>query len=303
MPAPVQLVDSHQHVCWHGRDARGLVADMDAHGIAYAWLLTWLIGPRDEQPEYHEFLNPARHGPNDANPGITLAEIVSAVERFPDRFVPGYCPHPEWRNAPQLLEAAHRMHGVRVCGEWKFRMLIDDPRCLEIFHTAGRLGMPVVIHLDVPYLADATGRRVYQPKWYGGTIDNLSRALAACPETVFVGHAPGFWREISGDADTQSAVYSDGPIAPGGRLHELFARHPNLRADLSASSALRALRRDARHAEDFLTRYADRLLFGRDIYGTLLHEFLASLPLPDDVVQAIYWRNAERLVAPPQRIS
>lgn len=35
------LIDSHQHVFWHGRDDVGLVADLDAHGIEKAWLLTW----------------------------------------------------------------------------------------------------------------------------------------------------------------------------------------------------------------------------------------------------------------------
>jgi len=296
MAAPSLIIDSHQHVCWHGRDARGLVADLDAHGISRAWLLTWLVGPREEHPEYHAVLNPALHGPADTNPGITLAEVLAAVAAFPGRFVPGFCPHPEWRHAPQLLEAAHAMHGVRVCGEWKFRMLIDDPRCLEIFRTAGRLGMPVVLHLDAPYLATAAGGRAYQQKWYGGTVDNLERTLQSCPDTTFIGHAPGFWREISGDAAAEPAVYSDGPVTPGGRLHRLLDAYGNLAADLSASSALRALRRGPGHAEEFLTRYSRRLLFGRDIYGTQLHDFLQTLDLSPETRDDIYWRNAERLV-------
>ena len=46
---------------------------------------------------------------------------------------------------------------------------------------------------DVPYLPDPqTGRPVYQRSWYGGTIENLERALRSCPETRFIGHAPGF---------------------------------------------------------------------------------------------------------------
>ena len=35
------LIDSHQHVFWHYRNDADLVADMDAHGIDLAWLLTW----------------------------------------------------------------------------------------------------------------------------------------------------------------------------------------------------------------------------------------------------------------------
>ena len=35
------LIDSHQHVFWHGRDDAGLVADLDEFGIDFAWLLSW----------------------------------------------------------------------------------------------------------------------------------------------------------------------------------------------------------------------------------------------------------------------
>lgn len=299
-PAEFKIVDSHQHVNWHRRDLAQLIADLDGHGIAYAWLLTWLIGAAEEWTDYHAVLNPALHRQDDTHPGVTLPEILAAKAAFPSRFVVGYCPNPVWRNAPALLEAAHAMHGARVCGEWKFRMLIDDPRSLEIFRMAGRLKMPVVLHLDVPYLAGPGGGPVFQAKWYGGTVENLARALEACPETTFIGHAPGFWREISGDAGSDPALYPKGPLVPGGRLSEMFQRYPNLMADLSAGSGLSALKRDPAQALDWMQRFADRLLFARDIYGAALHEFLQTLPLPLAVRENIYWRNAERLVpAPP----
>ena len=44
------LIDSHQHVCWHGRDVRCLIADMDEHGIDKVWILTWEIPPTDRCP-------------------------------------------------------------------------------------------------------------------------------------------------------------------------------------------------------------------------------------------------------------
>jgi len=179
--------------------------------------------------------------------------------------VVGYCPQPLLPEAPRLLEAAYHIHRVRVCGEWKFRILFDDPRCLEVYHKAGQLGCPVVLHLDVPYLPDPqTGRPVYQRSWYGGTIENLERALRSCPETRFIGHAPGFWREISGDAAADPSVYPAGPVREGGRLAPLFEQYPNLYADLSAGSALGALKRDPAHDRAFLCRFSDRLLFGRD---------------------------------------
>jgi predicted TIM-barrel fold metal-dependent hydrolase len=301
MPAPSRLVDSHQHCRWHQRDEHGLVADMDAHGIAYAWLLTWQLGREDQAPEYNHALNPALFAPDGTHPGIPLSELLATRAAYPDRFVLGFCPHPTWTDAPGILEAAYRMHGVRVCGEWKFRLPFDDPRCLAIFQRAGQLGLPVVLHLDVPWLPAASGQgRVYQPLWYGGTVAALDRALTLCPDTIFIGHAPGFWREISGDADRSATPYPTGPVTPGGRLEDLFARHPHLHADLSAGSGHSALARDPAHAVDFLTRHADRLLFGRDYYGTQLHDFLQTLPLASEVIEKIYWQNAERLVPPPR---
>lgn len=301
MPSPTKLVDSHQHVRWHQRDEHGLIADMDAHGIAYAWLLSWQVGREDQAPEYNYALNPVHFAPDGTHPGIPLSDLLDTKRQYPDRFVVGFCPHPSWAQAPRILEAAHNIHGVRVCGEWKFRVPFDDPRCLEIFRKAGELKMPVVLHLDVPHLPDpSTGRPAFQPLWYGGRVDALERTLQACPDTIFIGHAPGFWREISGDADTDTKQYPDGPVTPGGRLHGLFDTYPNLYADLSAGSGRTALARDPAHAISFITRFADRLLFGRDYYGTELHAFLSTLDLPAAVVEKIYWQNAERLVAPPQ---
>ncbi len=300
MPAPSRLVDSHQHVRWHQRDEHALVADLDAHGIDYAWLLTWNLGPAEQSPDHAAYLNPALTLPDGTHPGIPLAELLAVRALFPRRFVVGFCPHPLWPNAPALLESACRMHDLRVCGEWKFRVPFDDPRSLAIFHMAGKLKLPVVLHLDVPWLPHpATGEHTFQPSWYGGSIDRLERALQECPATTFVGHAPGFWREISGDADRAADPYPSGSVTPGGRLQRLLDTYPNLVADLSAGSGRNALARDPRHAVQFLTRYADRLLFGRDYYGQELHTFLQTLPLPAEVVEKIYWKNAERLVARP----
>lgn len=296
MSKPSRIIDTHQHVFWHNKDDRGLIADMDAHAIEYAWLLSWEIPPAEDNHQYHAVLNPLNVRPDGTHAGITLRDLITARDRYPKRFVLGYCPHPAVGNAPALLRAAVGIHGVKVCGEWKFRIPFDDPRCLELYRVAGELKLPVVLHLDVPYLVNKEGKRTYQPLWYGGTVENLERALQACPETIFIGHAPGFWREISGDASTATGAYPDGPVKPGGRLYELFDHCPNLWADLSAGSALTALRRDPKNAVQLLTRYQDRLLFARDFYGQDLHQFLQTLDLSAEITEKIYHRNAEKLV-------
>ncbi len=293
----LKLIDSHQHVFWHGRDDVGLIADMDAHNIEKAWLLTW-----DEPGADTNNINMAVMDPRFKQLGSreTMAPLHNVIEisrRYPERFIPGYCPNPLDPQAVSKLAAAVDILGVRVCGEWKFSLHIDDPRCIELFRFAGTRGLPVVLHLDVPYLPPKGGKFVGEGMWKGGSVDNLVRTLEACPTTNFIGHAPGFWREMSGEADTYPVAYLKAPLAPGGRLPNIFEAHENLYADLSAGSALRALRAAEDEARAFITRFEDRLLFGRDYYGTELFDFLSGLDLPETTWQKIGRGNAEKLLA------
>ena len=301
MKTPARIIDTHQHVFWWNRDDAGLIADMDDHRIEYAWLLTWEIAPDEHAPHYTKALNPTRVRADGTLEGIPLEDLLVAKNHYPDRFVLGFCPHPLRGDAADRLKAAAGMYDVKVCGEWKFRVPFDDPRCIRLFRQAGELGLPVVLHLDVPFLPDENGKPAYYDLWYGGTVDNLERALVACPETTFIGHAPGFWREISADADTAHDVYPKGPVQAPGRIHRLLEKYDNLSADLSAGSARFALERDPDHAKKFLKDFSKKLLFARDYYGQELHDFLSTLNLDAETVADIYWRNAEKLVPAPQK--
>ena len=39
--SPLQWIDSHMHVDYHGLDAAAVVAEMDRFQIERAWILTW----------------------------------------------------------------------------------------------------------------------------------------------------------------------------------------------------------------------------------------------------------------------
>lgn len=297
MGKPTRIIDFHQHVFWHGRDDAGLAGNLDEHGIEKAVLLSWDVTELELTQAYENVFNPVHARAGGRVPGLPLSDVVRAVRRYPDRFIAGYCPHPLGPHAIEHLEAAIRMHQVRVCGEWKACVLLDDPRCLNLFRFCGRQHLPVVFHIDVPYRPDAqTGRPTFCKEWYGGTMDNVERAVAACPETVFVGHGPGFWRYISGDAEAAPEGYPSGKVAPGGALIRVLDACPNLCADLSAGSGRNALQRDLEHAREFLLKYHRRLLFGRDDYDGMLHQFLQSLELPQEAAENIYHANAERLL-------
>ena len=85
-------------------------------------------------------------------------------------------------------------------------------------------------------------------------------------------------------------------MVPGGAVGRLLDAYPNLGCDLSAGSGRNALARDLDHARQFVAKYQDRLLFGRDTYDGQLHETLGSLDLAPEVTEAIYHANAERLL-------
>jgi predicted TIM-barrel fold metal-dependent hydrolase len=291
-----KIIDAHQHVFWHGRDDHGLVRDMDEHGIGVAWLLTaGALTPQDFHV-FREAFNPINVLPDGSSCGATLNDALKAREHYPDRFVLGFCPSPYQTEACSILRAAVKMYDVRVCGEWKFRILVDDPRCINLFRTAGQLGLPVIIHLDVPFRPDDKGKAMYDALWFGGTVENLERAVKACPNTVFVGHGPGFWREISSNAGKGRGVYPKGPLTGPGGAVKILSKYPNVWADLSANSCLNALKRNLNFTRRFLKRFSTRVLFGRDSYGRDLFRFLVSLKLSRPLLENIFYKNAERLM-------
>jgi len=125
----------------------------------------------------------------------------------------------------------------------------------------------------------------------------MEAPLRLCPHTQFLGHAPGFWREISADADQEPQAYPAGkPIVGRGRILEYLDKFPNLNCDLSANSGLTALSRDLDFTRKFLTDYQDRVLFARDQYNNKLYDLLVSLNLPDAVLAKILAGNALRVV-------
>ena len=293
----MRIIDSHNHVYYHQLDPAGVVGELDEFGIERCWVLTWNLPPAEDVPGSHGTFNPRNFRTDGTHAGSNLDDVIEACRAFPDRFVGGFCPCPAEGSAAERLQAAHEFYGVRVCGEWSYRMLLDDPRALELFWKAGQLHMPVVLHLDVPFLPGLDGgRRRYQTNWYGGGAEPLERALKECPETVFVGHAPGFWRSISGDEASETETYPRGPITPGGQVIRLLDSYPNLWADLSAGSGLGAMQRDEAHARRFIEMYQDRLLFGRDAPGDALRTWLLGLNLDQAVLRKLFHENAERLL-------
>ena len=283
------IIDAHNHPDWHGHDLTRFLENMAAHHIDKTWLLTW-IAPKDEYPPlYYASMPVAPDGP------IPFARALHYKEAAPEKFVLGYAPDPRRADAIDRLQAAVDIHGVQVYGELKLRMMYDSPDALRLFHFCGRRGLPVVVHIDYPI---PTGRDYPRPHWwYGGGIEAFERAVEACPETTFIGHAPGFWAHISADGQAESVAYPEGEVVPGGALVRMFRTYPNLYADLSANSARNALSRDPAFGRAFILDFQDRLLFGRDCFDGGLETLLETFDLPGDVLAKIHATNAQRLLA------
>lgn len=282
------IIDAHQHVNWLGHNIDKIIENMDQHGIDRSWLLTW-EGPEEERDlYYYRVSDPCR-----AN--MPLKDIIEACRRYPERFIPGYAPDPRDPKSLNRLEAAVELYDVKIYGEWKYRLPVDSPECITMFRLCGKLNLPVIIHLDVPFLPPVDLNKPFQ-LWYGGTIENFVRALQACPDTIFLGHGPGFWRYLSGDGDTHPEIYPQGEWLSGGKLVPILRRYPNLWCDLSAGSAKYALSRNENFAKEIMEEFQDRLLFARDQFDSMMYDFLISLSLKNTVLEKILAKNAQRLV-------
>jgi predicted TIM-barrel fold metal-dependent hydrolase len=289
-----RIIDAHNHPDWHGHDLQGMLANMDRYGISKTWLLSWEAPPSEYSPGmYGRSTHGALFGCGAGGP-IGFARCLSYSERAPNRFVLGHAPDPRLPDAVDRLAAAIDIYGVRVCGEVKLRAMYDNPDFLRLFRFCGERELPVVVHIDYPLPCGVEHPR--PDYWYGGGIEAFERALRECPKTTFLGHAPGFWSHISGDGKHAEQAYPEGPVVAGGRVPELMRACPNLYGDLSAGSALNALRRDREFGREFVLEFQDRLVFGRDSFDNRHVEYLESLELPGPVLDKILFENAQRLV-------
>lgn len=283
------IIDSHNHPEWHGYNLEKFLRNMEQYRIDKTWLLSWECPQREYDPNYYKMTPEfGEYGP------IPFTRCVAFAERRPEKFVLGYAPDPRRPEAIDVLQAAIDLYGVRIYGELKLRMMYDDLDAIRMFRFCGRKNLPVVVHIDYEF---STGTNYPRPNWwYGGGIDSFERAVKACPETIFIGHSPGFWAHLSNDDQYDKVAYPSGNIVPGGKVMQMLDLYPNLYCDISAGSGLNALTRDPAFAKPFLVEYQDRLLYGRDCFDNNHQMFLDQLGLDEAVLQKIYAQNALKLV-------
>lgn len=197
---------------------------------------------------------------------------------------------------------------------------IDDERLDPIWQTAAALDLPVTIHVADPvaFFWDLDGENERweelqaHPDWhfpaskfpsFDTILGSLANLVTRHAGTTFIGAHVGCYAEN----------------LPW--VGELLDRCPNFYVDIAAR--IPELGRQPYKARKFFLQYADRILFGTDMspdvdYYRIYYRFLESddeyfnydkeeppgsgrwriygLYLPDDVLEKVYWRNAQRVI-------
>jgi predicted TIM-barrel fold metal-dependent hydrolase len=190
--------------------------------------------------------------------------------------------------------------GCRGIGEMTANVPFDDPRLTRLCQQCGAAGLPVVFHVTGP------GPGVYGV-WDEPGAPRMQRLLEAAPDTVIVGHGPGFWAEISAPLTVQDKfIYPVGKVEHEGSLPRLLRSFPNLYADISANSGFNALTRDPDYGPRFLEEFQDRIVFGTDVcyegpenrrpHLGMLRDLVQKNRISKPAFEKIAGGNAERLL-------
>lgn len=270
-----------------------LIARLDEEGIDKAVLLPWPASPEGLQ------------FPGLFQPQPDVLSQIGEGQRYPDRIIPFGNVDPRWggntakTDFSWLFERFVQMGCVGI-GEIGANLPYDDPRVVNLFRQCGEWRFPVTIH------ATGAGEGQY------GLIDepgspHLLNLLRQAPDTIIIGHGPGFWAQISADATAADLLgYPKGAIRGEGMVQKLLRDFPNMYADISAHSGYNALTRDPEYGVRFLNEFQDKLLFGTDVcfsdeggrmpHLNYLKQRLSAGDISQEVYDKITYRNATKVL-------
>jgi predicted TIM-barrel fold metal-dependent hydrolase len=184
----------------------------------------------------------------------TEAHAKEEMAKRPGRFQYSVAMDPARAEAVETLRQSVK-GGAKGFGEMKSPAKADGPEMMRIYDLAQELGVPVTIHFaDFPQFAGDTS--------YNEGITRFEAVLKKYPKVTFIGHADGFWANVS--AEVVPTAYPTGPVKPGGITDKLLRDYGNLYGDMSANSCRNALGRDPEFMRGFLERHQNKLMFGSD---------------------------------------
>ncbi|MEL6671002.1 MAG: amidohydrolase family protein [Bacteroidota bacterium] len=311
--AKYPFIDVHSHQ-WNmpKKDLHKLAAEMDSLNMG---VMINLSGRGWGDPEYLK------------------ASIENIEENQPDRFILftnirfEAIDDPNWSEltAKQIeLDVKAGAKGLKIYKNLGMtakdkagnRIAVDDPRLDPVWAKCGELGVPVLIHTGEP-AAFWKPRDKYNERWlelkqkpgrYRDPQTNISweelmaeqhRMFRKHPNTIFINAHLGWFAN-----DLQF-------------FGKLLDEIPNMYSEIGA--VLAELGRQPRAAREFLIKYQDRILFGKDSYRPIefpvyfrvletadeyfdyyrkRHAFwkMYGLDLPDEVLKKIYYKNALKII-------
>lgn len=224
------VIDIHQHTDYSGRSHEELIAHQRKLGVTHTILL----------PAGRFFGLDANCGGNES--------VEALAKKMPEEYSYFANEVPYLSEAREEIARYLKQGGIGI-GEQKFTVESDSRAVQILAEIAQEFAVPVLLHFQF-------GR-------YNTSYARFGKILEKYPKVNFIGHAQTFWANIDAKCD-QVTLYPKGPVTAGGLTDRYLAEHPNFFADLSAGSALNALRRDEVHAREFLTRHESKLLYGSD---------------------------------------
>ena len=274
-----RYIDMHTHLgqTWNSTEtlsAEVMLRWMDFTGIEKAVVLP-LVSP--ESSSYP----------------LTTDFVLATTRSYRDRLIP-FCsidPRTSYRGGEKgLVEMLKRYQdaGARGFGEHKPGVAVDDPRNMTIYAACGEVKLPLLFHLDNKRNIDKPG------------LPGLENAIRQHPQCTFIGHGPGWWASISGDASDLGG-YPKGRTTPGGAIDRLMDTYDNIYGELSAGSGANSINRDLEFGHKFLVRRQDRIMFGTDYLAPQqsipqFELFEQKLQLPAIVAAKILRDNARRVL-------
>jgi predicted TIM-barrel fold metal-dependent hydrolase len=148
----------------------------------------------------------------------------------------------------------YKERGCKGLGEVLVALYVDHPLMQKMYEICGELGLPIIFDLSRTTCLDEIG------------LPRFENMIKKFPKTIFIGHGPHFWAEISSDVKEEDfSGYPKGKIKKGGAVEKLLSKYPNACADLSAGSGYNAISRDPEFGYWFLNEFQDKLFFGTDI--------------------------------------
>ncbi len=295
------IIDIHTHITFErfpefstllGREpftADILLKRMDMEGIDKSVLLPLI------HPECLDFYGASGN-----------QECLEAARKHPDRFIafcnidPRSMMNTDDNEIMRLIKVYQEL-GCKGIGEMCASLWVDDISYQRLFHNAGEAGMPIIFHFK------PEGSISY------GAIDDLGlprleRMVKMFSKTIFAGHSPCFWNEISADVSNENREgYVKGAIVEKGRLWTIFAENKNLYGDISAGSAHCALSRDPEVGYEFLEKFNTQIVFGTDRFTSatepvpeilgFIKDGLIEKYISHDAYENIMHRNTEKILA------